>query len=192
MSNYSKATNFAAKDSLASGNAAKIIKGTEIDNEFNAIAGAITSKVEASDISAALTGITGRIVQMVAVSGGTGSTTSGSFTATGATATITPTSASSKVLVIVSGMFWQTNGYGGNAYLTIYRNGSNVNGSSPMSMASVPTGNNSFYGSTAISFLDSPASTSSVTYTPYIFADGGGIANWGSYGSSRITLLEIL
>ena len=31
MSNYTKTTNFATKDDLASGNAAKIVKGTEID-----------------------------------------------------------------------------------------------------------------------------------------------------------------
>lgn len=46
MSNYTKATNFAAKDSLPSGNAGKIIKGTEIDTEFNAIASAISSKAD--------------------------------------------------------------------------------------------------------------------------------------------------
>lgn len=46
MANYVKATNFAVKDSLASGNPAKIVKGTEIDTEFNAIAAAIASKLE--------------------------------------------------------------------------------------------------------------------------------------------------
>lgn len=46
MSNYTKATNFAAKDSLPSGNSGKIIKGTEIDTEFNAIASAISSKAD--------------------------------------------------------------------------------------------------------------------------------------------------
>ena len=46
MSNYTKATNFASKDSLPSGNSGKIIKGTEIDTEFNAIASAITSKAD--------------------------------------------------------------------------------------------------------------------------------------------------
>ena len=35
MSNYTKTTNFATKDSLPSGNAAKIVRGTEIDTEFN-------------------------------------------------------------------------------------------------------------------------------------------------------------
>lgn len=46
MSNYTKATNFAAKDALPSGNSGKIIKGTEIDTEYNAIASAISSKAD--------------------------------------------------------------------------------------------------------------------------------------------------
>lgn len=46
MSNYVKATNFATKDTLPTGDANKIVKGTEIDNEFNAIAGAISSKAD--------------------------------------------------------------------------------------------------------------------------------------------------
>ena len=44
MSDYTKATNFASKDSLSSGNPLKIVKGTEIDTELTAIAAAITSK----------------------------------------------------------------------------------------------------------------------------------------------------
>lgn len=48
MSNYTKSTNFAAKDALASGNAAKIVKGTEIDTEFNNIATAIATKADAN------------------------------------------------------------------------------------------------------------------------------------------------
>lgn len=47
MSNYTKSTNFAAKDALASGNAAKIVKGTEIDTEFNNIATAVATKADA-------------------------------------------------------------------------------------------------------------------------------------------------
>lgn len=46
MSNYVKATNFATKDTLPTGDANKIVKGTEIDNEFNSIAGAISSKAD--------------------------------------------------------------------------------------------------------------------------------------------------
>jgi len=56
MSNYTKTTNFAAKDSLPSGNAAKIVKGTEIDTEFNNIATASATKANSNN--AALTGTT--------------------------------------------------------------------------------------------------------------------------------------
>ena len=46
MSDYTKTTNFAAKDSLVSGNAAKVVKGTEIDAEFNSIATAVATKAD--------------------------------------------------------------------------------------------------------------------------------------------------
>lgn len=44
MSNYSKTTDFAAKDSLSTGNANKIVKGTEINDEFSAIQTAVNTK----------------------------------------------------------------------------------------------------------------------------------------------------
>ena len=55
MANYVKATNFTAKDSLITGNPAKIIKGAEIDDEFNAISTAIATKPDSN--SPTLTGI---------------------------------------------------------------------------------------------------------------------------------------
>jgi hypothetical protein len=54
MTDYVKATDFAAKDALASGNPAKVVKGTEIDDEFEAIETAIGTKADLVD--AALTG----------------------------------------------------------------------------------------------------------------------------------------
>ena len=44
MSNYTKTTNFTAKDTLPTGNAAKIIKGTDFDTEFDALVVAVASK----------------------------------------------------------------------------------------------------------------------------------------------------
>ena len=44
MSDYTKTTNFAAKDSLPSGNSGKIVKGTEIDTEFTNIQTAVATK----------------------------------------------------------------------------------------------------------------------------------------------------
>ena len=54
MADYTKATNFTAKDSLPTGNSGKIVKGTEIDTELNAIANAIASKADIN--SPSLTG----------------------------------------------------------------------------------------------------------------------------------------
>lgn len=46
MSDYTKSTNFASKDSLSTGNPLKIVKGTEIDTEFNNIATAVATKAD--------------------------------------------------------------------------------------------------------------------------------------------------
>jgi hypothetical protein len=55
MTDYVKSTNFASKDALASGNPLKIVKGLEIDIEFNNIASAIATK--SNGVDTALTGI---------------------------------------------------------------------------------------------------------------------------------------
>jgi len=54
MSDYVKSTNFAIKDGLTTTDPAKVIKGTELDNEFNALANAIATKANTN--SPALTG----------------------------------------------------------------------------------------------------------------------------------------
>lgn len=54
MSNYTKTTNFTSKDSLASGNPLKVVRGSEFDTEFNAIATAVATKADLA--SPALTG----------------------------------------------------------------------------------------------------------------------------------------
>lgn len=46
MSNYTKTTNFANKDSLPSGDAGKIIRGAEFNTEFDAIAVAVATKAD--------------------------------------------------------------------------------------------------------------------------------------------------
>ena len=86
MSNYTKSTNFASKDALTSGNALKIVKGTEIDTEFNNIATAIATKLDSGGTTAV-------------ANGGTGATT-----AAGARASLLPTFASNvgKVLAVNS------------------------------------------------------------------------------------------
>ena len=74
MSNYTKTTNFASKDNLSPGNPLKIVKGTEIDTEFNNIQTAVATKTD--NASAAITGgsITG-ITDLAVADGGTGAST---------------------------------------------------------------------------------------------------------------------
>jgi hypothetical protein len=46
MSNYSKTTNFGAKDTLPSGDTNKIIRGSEFDTEFDALVTAVATKAD--------------------------------------------------------------------------------------------------------------------------------------------------
>ena len=48
MSNYTKATNFASKDALPTGNALKTVSGTEIDDEFSNIQTSVGTKADLS------------------------------------------------------------------------------------------------------------------------------------------------
>ena len=76
MSNYTKTTNFATKDNLPSGNAAKIIKGGEIDSEFNNISTAVATKADTASptftgtVTAATVNVTGTLTADT-VDGGT-------------------------------------------------------------------------------------------------------------------------
>lgn len=54
MASYIKATDFSAKDNLLTGDPLKIVSGTEIDNEFNAIQTAVNTKANTN--SPGLTG----------------------------------------------------------------------------------------------------------------------------------------
>ena len=55
MSNYTKSTNFATKDSLVSGDPLKVIKGTEIDDEFEALETHIATKADLTDAAQNIT-----------------------------------------------------------------------------------------------------------------------------------------
>jgi hypothetical protein len=48
VSNYTKVTNFTAKDSLVTGNPSKLVKGSEIDSELSSVAVAIATKLDST------------------------------------------------------------------------------------------------------------------------------------------------
>ena len=113
------------------------------------------------------------------------STTSTSFVASGITASITPSSTSNKVLVEVS-----FNGVASSAtsFYTIYRDSTNLGSGTNSCFATlvyVASDN-----SVSMRFLDSPATTSSTTYTVYYKASSGS-AYTTVQGCSVINLTEI-
>lgn len=52
MANYTKITDYAAKDALVTGNPAKLVKGTEIGADFDAVATAVATKADIASTSA--------------------------------------------------------------------------------------------------------------------------------------------
>jgi hypothetical protein len=150
-----------------------------------------TNRVTANVVSASTyLGVTGRIIQTQVGTSGAAYTTSTSYTATGMYATITPTSTASKILILSHAMIWQTNAYSyANGLTALYRNGANlITGANWTIVAGQPG-----YNDMAITHLDSPASTSALTYEIYFRAESGGDIAFNSSGNAgSIVLLEIL
>ena len=139
----------------------------------------------------------GSVIQVVSttIDGQTTTTNQSGYDATQTAATITPTSATSKVLVLVSsGLFWLNGSGGGTA--TIYRNGSNIHPETNKYFVRtypVTSPGSKIQTTGPMSYLDSPASTSALTYTVYVRATWGGTVQWGSNGNdcATMTLMEI-
>lgn len=136
-------------------------------------------------------------VQGVLTGSGTGpitSTTSSSYVSTGLTATITPTSASNKILVSYNLGSIYTASNGQEAFVTIYRNGTNI---SPVG-TSIGQGFSTSFGNGAgmstphaVVYLDSPATTSATTYTIYYAVSPGTVYLGRNAPICTITLEEI-
>jgi len=118
-------------------------------------------------------------------------TTSTTPVATGLTATITPTSATSKILVTVFGSLEQVTSGTTNIY-PLYKNGSNLITTFMIWSLAVGDG-----VALSASYLDSPATTSATTYALFFRTESGGYT--ASFGSATtagnylntITLTEI-
>jgi hypothetical protein len=138
---------------------------------------------------------TGAILQVVqATSTASALTTSGTFISTGFSASITPKFATSKILAIHNASC-NNQSAGGQVALTLARN-STVLGSAG-GLAGTYGNQANVAGSIGFCYLDSPATTSSVTYTVYFAAATGGVNvtfnNPTAIGNSTttLTLMEI-
>ena len=150
---------------------------------------------------------TGSILQVVNSNLTTAaSTTSGTPTTTGLSATITPTSSSSRILVLVTGIGSQSEASGSQGAFRMVRN---IPSSNTVVDNQATSGLG--FGTTAavvegartrqpvtFSLYDSPATTSAITYTLQFFTTSTGTVFLGRWGndanwiqSTNLTLLEI-
>jgi hypothetical protein len=145
--------------------------------------------------AAQMNGVRGafRVLQVVnGVYGfGPGTTVSTStYTATDLQATITPSSATSKILVMVSQGNRKSNADAATEVQSrLYRNGTNI--STDLTLDTCYTNSAMELRTMAtLNYLDSPATTSAVTYRMYGAASSG-TASFNFFCSSQITLMEI-
>jgi hypothetical protein len=139
----------------------------------------------------------GTVLQVVNASLGAGTvtTTSSTRSNTGLTATITPTSATSKILCLVDMVGCEKNsGSGIGPYLlfVLMRDSTDICRFEGQGGYTQDTSLNSF-GACSTNFLDSPATTSAATYKVQFSnpANSGTVGFNNSSGTSTITLMEI-
>ena len=125
--------------------------------------------VTGSITAGSLVGVGKTIKQIVTYTGNPGSFNSTSWVATSMTATITPSSTSSQILIITSfSALPLGGGYTGGVF-TLYRNGSTnlAGGTNALSIVENPTGTGQIQTPAGFTYLDSPTTTSATTYTVY-------------------------
>lgn len=174
--------------------------GSAIDASLVDLKGGTTDQIlkKASgadlDFTWATDGPRGKVLQVINATYSTQtSTTSTTFADTGLTATITPTSATSKILVFVNQVgCHRASGTNGALQLRLLRGATSIvtfekylgyNGGTVEINA----------GSASTTYLDSPATTSATTYKTQLATDLGGytLAVQANGGTSTITLMEI-
>jgi len=131
----------------------------------------------------------GRVLQVVSNTFTTSFTTaSATFVTTGALVSITPTSASSNVVIFVLGGHMNTDASGKQGFLTLYRGATNIGATSGMVQFYSQSGGNNQTDATFGGY-DSPATTSATTYTVYMKTNTNSMTY--NNDSNKITLLAM-
>jgi hypothetical protein len=171
-----------------------------VSNAIPAVAGAVnTSYITDGAVTAvkmAASGAwapAGTVIQVVsATSTSEVTTTSTTFVATPLSASITPTSTSSKILIQYTARHW-VGASDEFMFSTIFRNGVDlVAAGSNLGLVQIYSANARPFVGTGASFLDSPSSTSNTTYTIYFKTSSGGTAGFGNNSQiATIILMEV-
>jgi hypothetical protein len=147
-----------------------------------------------SSVTSLPAGVGGKVLQVVTANTGTTlTTTSTSFVDTGLTASITPSATSNKILILVSmdNIIYRTASGYFRSEINLLRDSTQLLSNLFGGYSNVGTDNGE-YGLNNRSYLDSPSSTSSLTYKTQVKINGGGTTVLQESGrKSFITLMEI-
>jgi hypothetical protein len=157
-----------------------------------AVAGTTVLNLPATSGTIALTSQTGKVLQVISTQSQSAeiSTSSSSYVTTGISASITPTSSSSKILILLSCTL-DNQASGRQMVITFYRGATDL--ASTRGTSQLYSDGGRVQASGSCMYLDSPATTSSTTYTVYFRSTTGGntvkFANDNTMTS--FTLMEI-
>jgi len=173
--------------------------GTPASGVMTNVTGIPAAQITGSQAIPKSTLPTGSVLQVVQVSTNSNySVSASSFTATGFTGSITPTSATSKILVSVSGGQWRISPTAGQeAWAIMYRSiggGAYSATNADIQEILISPANSIMAISHSLIFLDSPSTTSTVTYQPYARQNSGAAMTiYYNLGSPvlYLTLMEI-
>ena len=133
----------------------------------------------------------GQVIQVLTATDSTQRTTqSNSFVTASNTlsVTITPSSASNKILILVSSTIANDQA----VYATVFRNSTNLGGTNGFVWTEGEPGAVTYYTGLGINYLDSPSTTSATTYQVYFRRSGGSTGQLNSNNTlGSITCLEI-
>ena len=133
----------------------------------------------------------GQVIQVVNATDSTERNTSSTSFVTGSntlSVSITPSSASNKILILANSSAYT--GGDNTAYYTLYRGATNLGSADGLTVLKTTGG----YGNIAIQVFDSPSTTSATTYQVYMRSDALGVRlNFGQAAATKgfITALEI-
>jgi len=145
--------------------------------------------------SGTISGVPGSILQVASASASSFTSSSTSFVdVPGASVTITPSSTSSKILIMAATSSMGANGIG-DVIVQIVANGTAIAGGAVAFSYSYPTASNQGVPGSAF-YLDSPNTTSAVTYKLQARTTGAAFRIGGRYdgsinGLTTITLMEV-
>jgi hypothetical protein len=176
---------------VATGNATLVRQGVGANGTV-----LTADSAEADGIKWATPAAGGKLLQVVSASVTTSTTiATTSYTDTGLTATITPTLATSKILVLIMNhYYWTRTGTEANVTSQLLRDATaigNINGDKIWGFYNA--GSTSMEGriTLPVTFLDSPATTSATTYKTQAFTQSGTSTTWNNGFGSSIVLMEI-